>query len=1041
MNLIGFSVRNPVFSNLLMAGVIISGFLIYLSLPLETFPSVGLETVVIRTSYQGATAEDVERLITVPIEEEINDLSSIDRVNSVSSEGSSVIVVELRPGEDPARAAQDIDSRVSAIHDRLPEDSEAPVVKELEPNFPLINVSIGGDINPLVLRQHALKLRDKLRLVKGVGSLTTSGLSDPVFWVNIDPLKLRQHNISIKEVKDAIAGRNIDLPGGKLRQGDFEYLIRTRGKMRSESEILSVPLKAGKTQVLLSQVAEVKLGTEKEVTRSRINGKPAISFLINKQKDIHAIKTVERINREIEKSRAGFPEGVEVFITSDNSVYAQKRFSTMLKSGSIGLALVLIVLALFLNPRAAIICAVGIPVSFFGALVLMKFAGLTLNLISMFGMVLVIGIVVDDAVVVVENVQRYITAGVEPARAALEGTREVAVPVMATVLTNLAAFMPLLVAGGLIGKFLSIIPQVAIFALIVSLLEAFLIMPSHCAEHLKPVAREQSRKWVIAMRSVYMKGLVFCLRKRYAVMGVMMVLLFVSMAIASRMPVVIFYVRDTVEFLVRVRMPAQANLDYTEESVRKIEKIAKSEVPPHVLKNILSVVGIDSAGGDITTTGDHLATIVVEYEDYEKRSENGKEVMNRVREKVAASVAAPALTDFVIDVGPPVGKPVKVRIYGPNMDVLREIATLTEQHLSGIRGVFGVSSDLLPGKKEVNLRVDEKKAADFGLDTAKIAREVRALGDGLEAALTRVGKEEAAIKLRYRGPPSDVSSLLNTHQIKSDTGGWVSLGNVADVDIQPALLDIRRVNYNRTATVSAEVDQGIITSNKANAEVGDFLSGVIKNYPGYSFDLGGEAEDFQAALQDIIRASLIAFMLIYIILASILNSYTQPFIIMSVMPFALVGVLIGVLLRVEPFTLPAIIGTVALMGVVVNDSLVLMDFINRRKRTMRRIFAVAVAAKYRFRPIIITSLTTFGGLSTLMYQTRGETAFLAPMAIALGFGLLFGTVILLFIIPMLYILLDDARIFLSTRISRRSAADALRRAASLPSALRARPRD
>ncbi len=1027
MSLIGFSIKNPVFANLLMVGVIVSGFLIYLSLPLETFPSIGLEVVSIRTSYQGAAAEDVERLVTIPIEEEISDLSVIDRVSSVSSEGSSVIVVELRPGESTTKAAQDIDSRISRIRSQLPEDSEEPVVREFEPNFPLINVSIGGEVDPLVLRSHALKLRDSLSLVKGVGSVTASGMSPPVFRVDIDPLKMRQHNLSVKDIQSAIQGRNLDFPGGRVRQGEFEYLIRTRGKLRSESEILAVPVRTGNTQVLIGQVASVRLGTEKEVTRSRINGRPAISFLISKQKNAHAIKTVERIHKEVDAARSGFPEGIEVFITSDNSVIAEKRFSTMLKSGSIGLLLVLIVLAAFLNPRAAAIAAAGIPVSFFGALIIMKMAGVTLNLISMFGMVLVIGIVVDDAVVVVENVQRYVTSGMGAAKAALVGTREVAVPVMATVLTNLAAFLPLLVAGGLIGQFLAIIPKVAIFALLVSMVEAFLIMPSHCAEFLKPVARNKSRKWVVKLRAAYMRGLVFSLRKRYAVMGVMVAVLFVSLSVAARTPVVIFYVRDTVEFLVRVKMPPQSSLDYTEKSVREIEEITRREVPPHVLKNVLSVVGIDSAGSDITTTGDHLATIVVEYEDFEKRSENGKEIMNRVRDKVARAVPAPTLTDFIISVGPPVGKALNVRIMGEDTAVLKEISAGVEDFLSAVPGVFGVSSDLVWGKHEVVLNVDEKKAADFGLDTVEIAKEARALGDGVDAALTRVGKEEAKIRLKYRRPPADVSALLGSHQIKTGSGGRVSLGSVADITVQPALLDIRRVNYNRTVTVSGEVDQAVTTSNRANSEVGEFLSKLIGKYPGYSFELGGEEEDFATALQDIIRASLIAVMLIYIILASILNSYIQPFIIMSVMPFALIGVLIGVLLRTEPFTLPAIIGTVALMGVVVNDSLVLMDFINRRRRaSMKRIFAVAVAAKYRFRPIIITSLTTFGGLASLMYQTRGETAFLAPMAIALGFGLLFGTVILLFIVPMLYIITDDAKTLISTRLRAQSAKRALK---------------
>jgi len=1019
MDIASFSVKNPVLVNLLMVSVLVIGLLFAVGLPLELFPSIKLETVTVTTVYPGASSEDIEQLVTIPIEEEINNISGIELVRSVSSEGRSLVIAELETGEDTQAIAQDIDSNISRIKDQLPDDAEEPVVEEVKSSFPLINIALAGNVKKEVLRSNALRLRDKLQLIEGVDNITTSGMDDPVFWVNLNPLKLRQYGISVSQITDAIARRNIDLPGGGIDQDKFEYLVRTRGRIREVNDLENIPVKKnpdGKN-VMLQDVSTIRLGEEEARTKARVNGLPAITFLINKQKNIDAIETVKRIKTTVKDFKKTVPPSIKIYETNNNSYWVKKRFNTMLKSGSIGLLVVLFCLGAFLNLRAAVIAAIGIPVSFFGAFMLMSLTGITLNLLSMFGLILVLGIVVDDAIIVVENVQRHISSGVDPFKAAIEGTKEVTLPVLATVLTNIAAFIPLLFATGLVGEFLSIIPTVAIYALLISLLEALLIMPSHCADYLKPVTTDNSRKWVQSLRKIYIKGLFFTIRKRYLVVSSFVLIFALSIFVTKNLPVVFFYIRDASEFIIRVENPAQSNLDYTEDSVRKVEKIVKDVIPDHALKNTLSLLGLDVSTGETPVFGDHLGSIIVQYEDFEKRSENGKDMMNEVRRKTESNIAGPAKVDFIINAGPPTGKPVDVRLQGENYSTLKKISSKVQHYLQGIPGVYGVSDDLVLGKPEVKVVVNENKAGVYGLDTISVAREIRALIDGLTVAKTRVGKEEADIKLKYDLPGENIISLLESHQIKTPHNSWITLGSIARFERVPGMLDIKRYDYQRSVSVTSEIDQKITTSNEVNNGLKSYLEKLIKGYPGYSFKLAGEQEEFGKTLGDIIRASIVAILLIYMILAAILKSYTQPLIIMSILPFTSIGVVTGVLLRGEPITLPAIIGTVALLGIVVNDSLVLMDFINKRASKMNRVFAVAYSAKYRFRPIILTTITTFGGLSTLMYQMRGEASFLAPMAIALGFGLVFATVITLYLIPSLYLILDDGHNYIKRKMS------------------------
>lgn len=1013
MHVADFSVRNSFFVNLLMGAILLIGLLFSFSLPLELFPSVKLEMVTVTTSFPGSSAEDVENLVSVPIEQQIKNISGVKIVKSVSSEGFSRVTAEVYPGEDTRRIAWEIDSKVNLIADDLPEDTEEPVTEEQKASFPLVSVSVSGDIPRDILYSSARRLRDELALLDGIDNVTSVGLPDPAIWVYLDYPKMVQFELGIKEVSDAINARNLDIPGANFTGNSTDFLLRTEGKIRSVEDLLNIPVARsveGK-HILLRDVATVALGEQREDLRSRINGRPAITFWVEKQKDVDILDTVHRIRELTEKYENQFPGDVEITLAFDRSHWVKSRLRTMLKSGGLGFVLVVILLALFLDRKAAFIAALGIPVSFLGAAILMKMTGTTLNILSMFGLIMMLGMVVDDAIIVVENVQRYISRGMEPLRAAVVGTKEVAWPVVATVLTNIAAFTPLLLATGLIGQFLSVIPKVAIFALCFSLFEALLIMPSHCADWLPANGTTRSPRGnapLLRVRGLYLRGLLFALRNRYAVIGCFTVIFAVSVFMFVRIPNVMFYLHDIEEIMVRVENPPSSSLEHTTASVAQVEEAVRHSIPAHVLKNTLSMVGLDMSDPDnMFSKGDHVASVLVEYEDYSARKENAVELSEIAEGRARETVTGAKQVDFLMTVGPPTGKPVDVKISGDDIPVLMEIASRVREYLSGQPGVSAATSNLVYGKPEARVEIDERKAGVFGIDKWNVSREIKALGDGLTVAKTRVGEEEAEINLRYGRGESSVFSV-KSHQVPTPLGRRVPIGTVAEITESKTPLEIRREKLRRTVTVTAEVDNQTTTSREVNANLSRHLDGLLESYPGYSFRFAGEEEQYTQAISDIKKASLLALLLIYLILASILRSTFQPLIIMSVLPFCVTGVIIAILLRGEPMTLPAIIGMVALLGIVVNDSLLLLNFINRRAKKMpSKVVAIVFSARYRFRPIVLTTLTTFSGLFSLMFAYKGQAGILAPMAASLGFGLVFSTFVILYLVPCLYLVLDD----------------------------------
>lgn len=1015
MRIIEFSVKNPVFSNLLMATIIIFGLYVGSNLPKELFPSIGFEKVTIVTIYENSVAEDIEKLITIPIEDKISGISGIKKITSTSSESRSFIVAELLPNEDIKEVAQEIRSEVSQIRNDLPADIEDPIIQEVEASAPLINVSIGSNGDENELRFYATKLKNKLEKLDEIDGLIESGYGDLVFWIKIDQKKLLQYRLSLDEIISTIKSKNIDLPAGSIKTGEQEYSIRTKGKIESIYELENVPLnkKYNKIPLILKDIATIELGQEKDLSLSRINGFKSVSFWIEKQKNKDAIKSVEKIRNTVSSFEQNLPSNVKIFISNDSSYWVKGRFQSMVKTGIYGILAVLLILALFLDLRSAFLAALGIPVAFFGAFIVMQYTGASLNVITMFGLIMVLGIVVDDAIIIVENVKRYIQKGLSPKEAAIVGTKEVAWPVIATILTNIASLFPILLAQGTLGIFLSIIPQVAIFALIFSLVEALVILPSHCADFVK-ITKETGlvSRYFNKFRKKYLGFLIISLRYRYYVITMSSLLLLISFTILFKIPFVLLYVSDVNQYLIKIQNPTNSSLDLTSSRSQEIEKIIFENTPKKLLKNSLTTLGIDFSKKP-PIFGDHVSNILVQFEDFEKREENGLDSMKKIQKIVDEKIIGPESVSFVQTTGPPKGKDIDIRIIGEDISVLVDITSKIKKFLKAREGVYGVTDNLSYGKTKLNIIVDEQKASLYGLSTLSIGREIRAIVDGLTIDETRVNDEKAYIKIKITGSFNKGDSLnLSEHLIRGPDGSYVPISYFSDNTVDSSLVSISRYNRERAASVTAEIDSDITTPRNTINDVIIFFSSIKDGYPGYKLALDGEEQDTRESLQSVKRAGIISILIIYLILATILRSYFQPLLIMSILPFTIIGITVGVLLRGDPISITGLIGIVALLGVVINDSLILMNFINKGVRNNNFINSIFYSAKNRFRAIILTTLTTFAGLFTLMFETRGEAAFLAPMAISLGLGLVFATFITLFLIPCLYLSFVDLKRYL-----------------------------
>lgn len=1038
MGIINFSLRNPLVVNLFLVLVIVTGVISWRSMPQEMFPVVDIDKVRINTEFEGAPPEEVESQVTIPIEEELDSLANIDVMTSTSDEGLSKIIIKLKPDTDVDEFVNDLRSTIDAMTD-LPEDAERPDVTRLKTRFPVISVSVYGDAFMGTLIATAKQIKSRLRQIDGVASVGIAGEREWELWVEVDPYAMSARNVSLATVTSALRNNAGDLPGGSLKATEGEILLRGKGVAPSVEIVEDIALrsKANGGQLKLGEVANVSLRLEETKTLGRFNGKPSVNLTVTKTASASTIEVSQAVQEFVSQLKRELPAGIKIGLFSDLSKYVKTRLDTLKSSGAIGLLLVLLSLYLFLNFRVALITALGIPVSFLVAVTAIHYLGYTINMVSMFAFLIALGMIVDDAIIVTENVYRHMENGMEAVPAARRGANEVFWPVMASTFTTIAAFLPMFGITGTMGLFIEVIPVVVMASLVGSLLEAFVVLPSHSAEILRITAgkRRNVVNWAFLLDK-YIVTVRFALRNRYLVSTAAIGALSVVLVFAyTRLPYNQFSDIETGQFLVNVEAPSTYSIEDTTELAVEIEQRMSKVFQEQELDTLLTNVGVMLLDFNRFSFGSNYIQFVVDLKKTKpkgiiekfvspvvnlrfktdgERTRTTEEIIDEIRVSVAA---VPGIQRFSIlrAQGGPQGSDIEVGIVGKNIDTLLSLSGEVVTFLRRIPGVKDVRQDLEAGKLEYQYTINAR-GRKLGLTQAQIADTVRIGYLGLEVMQVNLKSERYPVRVIYPDSVREDGAGLKRLPITLENGGTVYLGEVADIQLVRGFGAVQRRNSQRLALVTAETDEKVITPIEVNALVDEEFKNLGAAYSGYSLLQLGEKKEARDSFDSVGNMLIIALVIIFFILAALFKSLLDPFVIMLSIPFAIVGVIFGHMLFGYNLQFLSMIGFLALTGIVVNDSLILIDFAKKRLAQGASCFEALVdAGRVRIRPIMLTTVTTFLGISPLIFFASGQTLFLSPMAISLGFGLIFATVLILIVLPCFYLIADDVRSFTIAR--------------------------
>jgi len=1019
MNLAEFSVRHSVFGNMLTLFVLIGGLLMVIFLQRETFPDIDLDMVVVTTRYPNASPEEVENLVTNPLEDKIREVEDIEEFTSSSVEGISVIVVKIDPeARYKERAINEVQRKVDQVSD-LPEEAEDPEVEAVQAQGPIIRVAVAGPVSEKTLRDYGDYLKDRFEQILGVSSVAKQGWRDQEFWVEVDLDRIAALEVALTDVARALAVQNVNRPGGKVDLGSRELVLRSIGEFDDEESIRRVVVRSNTdgNHVTVGDIATVTRTYEDDVVFTKVNGERAVVLGVKKKESGDTIDIADAVKALVTQEQARAPEGVRLSILDDESFYVKRRLNVLSSNGLAGMALVTATLLLFMNWRVALIVAIGIPFSFLAALMVMSFFGITINLITMFGLIIVLGMLVDDSIIVGENIYRHLEMGKDPQVAAVEGTAEVMAPVISTVLTTIAAFLPLVFAPDLIGQVLRWFPIVVSIALLSSLFEALFIMPCHVSDFVGKLRVQgegrgaRSHPVMGRMMSAYERAIRAVLKGRYLFL-ILTAVVFAGMVLfaVKKMRVDIFPADLIDIFLVRVTTPQGTTLERTETILGDVEQ-RLAHLPEDELQDIVSYVGAHlDLEGSYKAQGSSYASSVVYLTPQNSRARKTVTILDEMRERCRGIPDVDTIEFEMIEPGPPTGKPLEVRVRGPEYTNLLTIAGEIVTFLRGQEGVYDIQDDYEPGKDELHVSVDEAHAARLGLNMEAIAQTIWTAFQGLEATSIREGNDEVVIRVMLQEPYRDDLDTLENLMVPNQTGRLIPLGTVATFERRQGLPAVFHYDGDRVITVSAFFGENA-SSVAVNRALEQTFRDLPGRYPGYDLVRGGEWKETRKLLIFMYQAFGIAVLLIFVILAIEFDSLLQPIVVLAAIPLGLIGVVLALMLHHQPISMMAMMGMVGLAGVVVNDAIVLVAFINdkRRKLGMAMEEAIAQAGQKRLRPIFLTSVTTIVGLVPVIYGWGGYEPFVAPAAIVLAYGLLFATVLTLFVIPCIYYVSADLK--------------------------------
>ncbi|MBC2711874.1 MAG: efflux RND transporter permease subunit [Desulfosarcina sp.] len=1028
--------RNTVFANIILVMIFIAGYIATANMIRETFPEFSLDMITISVPYPGADPEEVEEGISRKIEEVIEGLEGIKQYTTQSSEGLGSANIEVREDYDVDEVLDRVRTKVNAIS-TFPVDAEKPVISELLLKDVVTLLYLSGDMSERRIKEWSEQIKDEIQQLPNISQVETFGARDYEIAIEVSEERLRQYDLSLSDVANAIRRSSLNLAGGTIRTREEEIRVRTMGRKYTGQDLASVVVLARPEGdvVTLDRLAHIDDGFTEDPIAATINGEPAVLLIVYKTPEEDALVISKTIDRYIHEKHQQLPDGANIQVLYDNTDMLRARIDLLLKNGIIGLCIVFLLLWSFLNARLSFWAGMGIPISIAGALAILWAIGGTINMISLFGLIMVLGIVVDDAIVVGEAIYVHRKQGKSALKAAVDGVLEVGMPVIAAILTTIVAFLPLFYVGGIMGKFISILPVVVIACLVVSLVECLFLLPAHLShlpdpnrpndqEH--PLVRRLSRvqqttsRWMeLFVARVYMPFLSKALNWRYISLATAITVLMLTIGLV-RSGIIKFEVFPKLDGFVMTataEFPSGTPPEVTRRAIEEIEAAlmrleekTQTRSGEPLVEDRLTLVG--QTLSDMPKVGPHYGSVQAILLDSEKRGIHAEELMVLWEKEIGILPGIKSLTFAGMEAGPP-GDPIEVWLRGHDMDDILAAADELMARLRKFDGVYQVRTDFSPGKNEMRLSL-KPEARALGLTVEDLARQIYAGYYGNEALRLQRGRDDIRVKVRYTADERSRLSDLDQVRIRTAGGFEVPLMSVADVTFTPGYSTLTRTDGMRRVAVSAGVDTNKANANEIFAELSaNYFPQLKKRHPGLFVDLQGEQKKMRESFGSLFIGFPLAVLGIFIVIATMFRSYVQPFVIMFTVPFGIIGAVFGHLLLGYDLSIMSIFGMVALTGVVVNDAIVLIERINENIACGMPFFdAILKGGARRFRAVFLTTLSTVGGLSPLILETDFQAKFLIPMALSIAAGVAFATILTLVLIPSLLAILNDFRLLI-----------------------------
>ncbi|MBN1114149.1 MAG: efflux RND transporter permease subunit [Oligoflexia bacterium] len=998
--------------NFISVFFLVGGGIVFLSIKKEARPVVNLGSVYFTTVYPGASPLDVEKLITIPIEDELAKVEGISKLMSASYTGVSRVWVEIDPDiKDQDKVAADLFRAIDQVK-KFPEGVDKPQIFEVKSNsFPVFFPVLYSEQGIEKLYQASDIVETHLKNLDGVAGVEPQGKKDPVFDIEADPESLIRYNVSLNDMISVITSYNKSGPAGSIVSRYEDTQIRFDNELDSTDKISDLVVRVNEfgKGIKIKDLARVVAGFEDDRTVFRYDNRVALGLSVRKMESADTIKTVNRVRKELERIKDLLPEGVSYDIIWDDSYYVKDTLTFTVQNAGVGLVLVILMLFVGLNCfRMSFVTSIGIPIALFGSIIVVYLMGFSLNMMTLIGIILVLGMLVDDGIVVSENIFYNVENGMPLEEAGVRGTMQVMLPVIGAVSTTIVAFIPLIFMKGIMGKFMSIIPVAVISALAFSLFECFFILPNHAVHILKGADRGKIAQPNLLMRFIdfsYSGIIVWVVKKRYFITFLTVVFLVgVSWLSYKKLKFELFSLKGAVSFGIIIKGPDNISLEQTTRVAAKVDEAVKSFIPRDI-KSFSTQIGSSSRQhGAFVDLGTNYAMITAYFPDLDKRERDETDVINDIRSTVSKLDMEGYEVSFDIQKGgPPTGKPIDLQIKGDNIEQIIEVTDILKQEMTKIKGLSDISDTLSRGKYEYTMKLNQKLAKELGISAYDIQLVAMSAFEGTRISSIRQGMNDCYIRVTFpRELRNDINNLLKI-KMPTKPGTYATLGSLVTLEKNSAQSVINRASQIRFIGLTAENDLDVISVTEANSRLGKIVDKLDDKYKGVMVEFGGEEKERIEVIRDIAKLAIIAFMAIYMIISLIFGNMKEPFFIISAIPFGLAGAVLALIAHGMPVSVSALISLVGLSGVVVNDSILLIRTIREYYSVKKLPFdqAIIEGSRRRLRPIFLTSVTTLAGLFPAAYELFGVNVFMQTMSLVMGWGLLFSTLLTMLSLPAL----------------------------------------